>query len=287
MYTGVELGAAIATAIEKKGVKKAEVAREFGIKQPSLSDWIKTGRIGKHHISKLIEYFSDVVPPSHFGIDNMVLSNPITQNHSGNGEFVMKTIEETYRERLQLLITEYGGQSNLGKLIDKSPSQISQWVTGAPDSKTGKPRSLKSDTAREIENKLNLPHAWFDQPITTNTQLINNGVPNNIGSLHQDNYANVAPKNSPHLNHERMPDASMDPVLPENCELLIDSSQTAIINGKIYQIQSGELKFIRRIRLQIDGSLKLVCENEDFESFVVPAKSVKIIGRVVAWKVVD
>lgn len=85
MYTGVKLGAAIATAIEKKGVKKAEVAREFVIKQPSLSDWIKTGRIGKHHISKLIEYFSDVVPPSHFGIDNMVLSNPITQHHSGNG----------------------------------------------------------------------------------------------------------------------------------------------------------------------------------------------------------
>ena len=196
MYTGVELGAAIATAIEKKGVKKAEVAREFGIKQPSLSDWIKTGRIGKHHISKLIEYFSDVVPPSHFGIDNMVLSNPIPQHHSGNGD--------------------------------------------------------------------------------------------NIGVQH-NNYrqSDLEGNNQVGLDKELMPDASMTPVLPENCELTIDPNQTHIIDGKIYQIQSSELKFIRRIYRQIDGSLKLVCENKDFESVVVPSDSVKIIGRVIAWKVVD
>ena len=84
-----------------------------------------------------------------------------------------------------------------------------------------------------------------------------------------------------------MPDASMTPVLPENCELTIDPNQTHIIDGKIYQIQSGELKFIRRIYRQIDGSLKLVCENKDFESVVVTSDSVKIIERVIAWKVVD
>lgn len=76
----------------------------------------------------------------------------------------MKTIEETYREKLRILAKEFGGQNELGKVIGKSAAQISQWMNGSPDSKTGKPRSLKSDTAREIEKLTGKPRAWFDQP---------------------------------------------------------------------------------------------------------------------------
>lgn len=83
MYSGEKLGQALSEAIIKKGVRKADVARAFGIKQPSLSDWIKSGRIGKQHIDKLIEYFSDVVPPSHFGIQNMGLINAPSSHNQG------------------------------------------------------------------------------------------------------------------------------------------------------------------------------------------------------------
>lgn len=74
------------------------------------------------------------------------------------------TIEETYRERLKLLVKEYGSQAKLSEAIGKSTVQISQWLRGTL-SKTGKPRSLKSDTAREIEKLTNKPHGWLDQPI--------------------------------------------------------------------------------------------------------------------------
>ena len=77
----------------------------------------------------------------------------------------MKTIEETYRQRLQMLIDEYGGQGKLSEAINKSASQISQWLNASPDSRTGKPRSLKSETAREIEIATGKPRAWFDQPL--------------------------------------------------------------------------------------------------------------------------
>ena len=77
----------------------------------------------------------------------------------------MKTIEETYRQRLQMLIDEYGGQGKLSEAINKSASQISQWLNATPDSRTGKPRSLKSETAREIEMATGKPRAWFDQPL--------------------------------------------------------------------------------------------------------------------------
>lgn len=71
MLTGKELGSAIDKAIKLKGVKKSEVAKEFGIKPPSVTSWIQTGRVAKEHLGKLIEYFSDVVQPSHFGMDSI------------------------------------------------------------------------------------------------------------------------------------------------------------------------------------------------------------------------
>jgi|GEM_PF-5919503 len=67
MLTGPDLGKAIAEAIRLKGVSKAAVARHFGIAQPSVYTWIAHGRIGKQHLEELVEYFSDVVGPAHWG----------------------------------------------------------------------------------------------------------------------------------------------------------------------------------------------------------------------------
>lgn len=75
MFTGEKLGRAIEKAICEKGVSKAEVARYFGIKPPSVTGWIKTGRVSKEHIGKLVEFFADVVSPEHFGIENMTITN--------------------------------------------------------------------------------------------------------------------------------------------------------------------------------------------------------------------
>lgn len=68
MLTGKELGQAIAAAIKKKGKPKAAIARHFGIKPPSISDWVKRGTIDKAKLEDLFSYFSDVVGPEHWGI---------------------------------------------------------------------------------------------------------------------------------------------------------------------------------------------------------------------------
>jgi hypothetical protein len=68
MLTGIELGQALEAAIKLKGVSKAAVARHFGVKPPSIQDWIKYGRINKSHINGLVEYFADVVGPEHWGL---------------------------------------------------------------------------------------------------------------------------------------------------------------------------------------------------------------------------
>lgn len=135
MYSGEKLGQALAEAIEKKGVKKAEVARFFGIKQPSLSDWIKSGRIGKQHIDKLIEYFSDVVEPSHFGIDSLVFNQ---SNHgSGTQNNVIGTQNNFLSESSGCLKTMLMPDDSMTPVIPENTSlQVDKTDTNIRNGKT-------------------------------------------------------------------------------------------------------------------------------------------------------
>lgn len=71
MLSGEKLGAALTQAMALKGVGPTEVANHFGIKPPSVKDWQRKGCVHKRHLGKLISYFSDVVPPQHWGVEPM------------------------------------------------------------------------------------------------------------------------------------------------------------------------------------------------------------------------
>lgn len=73
MLSGEQLGAAIAAAMKAKGVTQVQVAAEFGVKQPSVSSWVLTGRIGKRHLQHLIDYFANVVGPEHWGLSEAAI----------------------------------------------------------------------------------------------------------------------------------------------------------------------------------------------------------------------
>lgn len=73
MLKGKEFGQAIDAAITLKIQSgrvrsKAEIARHFGIRPPSLADWVKKGSISKEKLPALWAYFSDVVGPEHWGM---------------------------------------------------------------------------------------------------------------------------------------------------------------------------------------------------------------------------
>lgn len=69
MLTGRELGEAIEKARALKGVTRTELAAYFGVRHESTYDWTNHGRIAKKHLPRLFDYFSDVVGPSHWGLD--------------------------------------------------------------------------------------------------------------------------------------------------------------------------------------------------------------------------
>ena len=69
MLTGKALGEAIEQAIKAKGIHKSKLAEMMGVKPPSVSGWINTGRIDKANLLKLIAFCSDAVPTSHWELD--------------------------------------------------------------------------------------------------------------------------------------------------------------------------------------------------------------------------
>jgi hypothetical protein len=74
----------------------------------------------------------------------------------------MKTIEEIRHENLMALIDEAGGINHFAARVKKSHSQVSQLVNKSPESKTGKPKSVGSKQAREIEREFGKETGWLD-----------------------------------------------------------------------------------------------------------------------------
>lgn len=80
----------------------------------------------------------------------------------------MDTIEITRVKRLAILKKEFGSYSVIADVTDISESQLSQWANQSPDSKTGRPRVMHSDSARKIEKGCNKLPGWMDQPVYEN-----------------------------------------------------------------------------------------------------------------------
>lgn len=70
----LHLGTKLEAEAERLGMKKKQLAEYFGIKEPSIHDTIKHGRLAKKHYQALVnlngkplEWWFDVVPPSTAG----------------------------------------------------------------------------------------------------------------------------------------------------------------------------------------------------------------------------
>lgn len=83
----------------------------------------------------------------------------------------MKLIDDIRRDNLAQLAKECGSAQSLANALERDPSQVSQWLNGSAHSATGKPRGMRSETARRIEQTLKKPTGWLDVEHTHNLQL--------------------------------------------------------------------------------------------------------------------
>lgn len=91
----------------------------------------------------------------------------------------MKTVEETRRERLQMLVDQHGGDKNgmenlceaLGYARNNTAGLTRILHANLRLDRDGEPYEMGSKKAREIEHKLNLPTGWMDTPLSRADQF--------------------------------------------------------------------------------------------------------------------
>lgn len=142
MLTGKPLGQAIGSAISKKIASgaisgKADIARHFEIKTPSIYDWIKKGSISKDKLPELWRYFSDVVGPEHWGLESWPAGKiDAGEINSASINEVYKIQESpahyptTLKREKNINIPQYNAAGGMGRarlLLDEQPGIIKSW----------------------------------------------------------------------------------------------------------------------------------------------------------------
>lgn len=74
----------------------------------------------------------------------------------------MADIDEARRKAMALLEREAGGPVAAARQAGMSYSQWKNLRSGSPDSRTGKPRGMRKETARKIEAAFNRDEGWLD-----------------------------------------------------------------------------------------------------------------------------
>lgn len=101
MLSGASLGKALQIAMQRKGVVQQQVATEFGIRQPSVSEWLKHGRIAKRHIPHLVAYFSPHVGPEHWGLPAVWAASDELSREERDFVSVLRTLATDKRAALR------------------------------------------------------------------------------------------------------------------------------------------------------------------------------------------
>ncbi|MEJ2419250.1 MAG: hypothetical protein P8Y45_20470 [Exilibacterium sp.] len=167
MLKGEELGRAIEAARKIKNVTKRKMAADFGIKDPSVQDWVKHGRISKDRIPALVKYFEDVVDPEHWGLPKEWGTLPATPND--NTVYIKKDVanmHEIRRQNLERFIGEPGRRGRITDFANKydiDSGYISQILN--------KSRNMGEKAARKLEAAIDKPAGYLDIPTDEDLDL--------------------------------------------------------------------------------------------------------------------
>jgi hypothetical protein len=136
----------------------------------------------------------------------------------------MPTIDEIRRENLAQLVREFGTLHALSLHVNKSDSQISQWLNASADSKSGKPRRISTDSCRALEIKVKKPPGWMDE------QHAPRGEAHDLSDFRPEDGPHVEwgdimqRVHLPRLFWAALPDDSMTPRAPAGKMICFDSS---------------------------------------------------------------
>lgn len=80
-------------------------------------------------------------------------------------------IDEIRRNNLWLIEREMGNPTSVAEKVGMTPTQYINLRDGAKDSKTGKPRGMRKETAWKFEDAFSKQRGWLDQDHSSTNDL--------------------------------------------------------------------------------------------------------------------
>lgn len=235
----------------------------------------------------------------------------------------MKDIDEIRRVNLRLLEEESGSPSAAARLLGMSPAQFMNLRDGAKDSRTGKRRGMRKETARRIEENSGKPFGWLDIDHEADGDAIG------VSSLTESTSASVTI--SQYQTGGRMGTAgielrdqpgvieswrvsrewleknvkgysrldslcivtgfgdSMRPMFNSGDPLILDSSIKTVEFDAVYFFRVGTEGFIKRLQRVPGKGLLAISENPAYRDWVIDqSMDFEVFGRVLkVWRSED
>ncbi|MFC6351258.1 S24 family peptidase [Stenotrophomonas sp. CW117] len=225
----------------------------------------------------------------------------------------MEEAEEIRRKNLLTLIDQRGGKSGgtsrLSEETGIAAAQISQWANRSLHSATGKPRTMRGDSARRIERALSLPANWMDanHDDTLPIPVAADATP--TGYVRFDLFdgaagmgAGVANSDYPEVIRQvdvaeweirrklgflpapgRMKlitgrGPSMRPKIEDGDVVMIDTACTYFDGDDYYLINVDGEAQIKMLQKRIDG-LYVVSSNPDFKEWLINPQDLMVCGK--------
>lgn len=193
----------------------------------------------------------------------------------------MATIEEIRRTNLAKLRDEAGGVRKLADAVGVSEAQMSQWLNGSADSKSGKPRGMRSDSVRRIETAMKKAEGWLDAPEAV-ISLVAQPVSQAVHTLPtQRTWEELMDRGVlPQWPEEVtvvVPDRALEPHVMRGDHLAFEAcSEAEPTSVVVIETEDGK-RWIRRLVRRADGSLWGTATSDAFPEF----KATKILARAV------
>lgn len=249
MLTGPELGAAIESARIKKGVSKKKLADDFGVAPPSIQGWVKFGRIDKAKLMELMVYFSDVAPPSHWGLTGWSMESSRAGNQPPP---IAKSLDDLGGE----VIDVEGLPAALAQKI-KSYRPVVE-VERFDISASMGPGTEPPDMNMIVEH-MRLDAGWVRQ---------------NLSYTSVDNLKLISGRGD-----------SMAPTIRSGDALLVDSGVRSVESDAIYFFLMRGQQHVKRIQRHLDG-LTIISDNGQYKEIDVPGDregDIQVLAQIIYW----
>lgn len=298
----IQLNEWVKTARESKGLTQEQLGKILKVTKATISAW-ENGRNKPSFeqvilISNITEYS---IPQSGYQISPI----PIT------------TVNQSFPEKVRILMDLYGGKNKFSQIINKSVTEINQCLAETKENNHLTNNLINDSLARAISTRFNLPYNWLIQTsVESKTDRSDNESAKEpciqIKLLNLDNYfsSNSLIKSErekiqmievseqwayDHLGHNLQyitfitaSGDSMRPTFGHNDLLFIDTSINFYNNEGIYVFVAQCGIRVKRLQMLLHNNVKIISDNVRYEPEILQKHEfdrLTIVGKVIAtWK---